>query len=559
MAVNLWSEAGKPTSYNPLNTGMENILTGLQVNTYQVLTFKARSIGSKQLVINNIGTINLTPEFKEYKFEFFNDDDFVRFYVNTPPTDIYVEDIYLSYKAPEVKRTKSITLNGIDGFKSGKWNLHENTVVLDNNTLVLNSTADYQVSKLKIPVSSGQTYTAQAITEGKLDGNNYPYVAFTFQGSLIGSTLNNDRSFITFTVPPNASEIECWINNRGTGKFTFKSLMLTLGTQTVPHEEKRGDVMVIPTPSKNLVAEQDITKWFMSAPTNPALSIEDTGEYYMGAKVYRVILSGTLPRIYTPMKPVNKAGVGSIYIKPINFTTGDEPVFYYRKSDFTTVYGTNIMNTIPVGEWSRVSKSAPAIPDDWIFMIYNSKNYQTYSEFLLAMPQYEEGTEPTAYEPYIPSLNPPAKRSRGASLIPKKNLFDYKTNSPVIIGSNSTLEVNNGSYLFTAETGAYAFSFKAIPVKKNTNYTYSVKQEVFEGAPLGVRYHLPSDGTYSTITGTERTFNTGNADSVVLMYYAGIPLNSGRVKVRVYDIQLEEGTTKTPHEPYELVNKPARR
>jgi hypothetical protein len=408
MAINLWKLAGNPTSYNPLPVGWVNRIE--YGNSDYVMTLKAKSNSGASLRVTGSDNKDIysyvypTSEFQEYTFSFTGTSRTLFLY--TTGNDVVVEDVKLVEKS-----AGRATINGIDGFTSGNWVFHENAKVIDDETLEMTSTDRYQTNRIFVPCEGGQPYTCwlEQGTWLKIYARNKNNV-----DTVMGETINN--SVLKFTTPPDTAQLFITLGN-GVDLATrvIKRPMVVKGSNVVPYEKKKGTRMVQPAVvGKNHVIEQDITKWSKSAPTNQDIRITDTGEYYKGAKVYRVIMNGVLPRIYTSMKPTTKTGTGSVYIKPINFKDGEEPVLYYRKSDFTTVYGTYIMSGLPKNEWSVVSKSASPIPEDWIFMIYNSKNYDTASEFLMAMPQYEDGANVTEYEPPRWEINPSEKRIQSA-------------------------------------------------------------------------------------------------------------------------------------------------
>jgi hypothetical protein len=151
--------------------------------------------------------------------------------------DIIIDSIELVQKP-----LPKLTINGIDGFTSGKWALHANAQVVDDSTLVLNATGTGQNSTLVIPVLPNTTYS------------------FTQQGT--GTTLiqelDSNKNAISFnanrpfTTSNNTYYVMFYWRGDTTGQFTFKCPMLNLGVIPAPYSRKTGDKMVLPTFKNNL-------------------------------------------------------------------------------------------------------------------------------------------------------------------------------------------------------------------------------------------------------------------------------------------------------------------
>jgi hypothetical protein len=161
---------------------------------------------------------------------------------------------------------------------------------------------------------------------------------------------------------------------------------------------------------------------------------------------------------------------------------------------------------------------------------------------------------------YIKDISFKRYRDNKAKLVTKKNLFDFKSSTPVSVGGYINLTKTDEYIEASIKAGGYGFKFLNVPVKRNTDYVYSVKHDVIKGDTLGIRVHFLNTDTYSVAVrgSTEHIFNSGQNDSIDLMYYAGMAVDVDSI-IRVYGIQLEEGKKRTEYEPYKLVNKQAKR
>jgi hypothetical protein len=545
MAVNLWNS--NPTSFNPLPNGWINYAE-ISYSDYTI-SFRAKSQSNARIGVCDTGRedfseyIDLSKEFKTYTFSFTSKaTQRVYIYETAPFGDVVVEGVTLVETAPVVKRTKSLTLNGVPTFDSGLWTINPLSKVIDAETLQLSSEVSGQTNAVNIDVIPDETYTFSVTSDS--DRVTIYHLASANGTELIYNSGKVEMKDHVVTFKAKYDRVVIKLYSLTAGAYIFKQPMLVRGSTKIPYQRTTGKVMVPPYPKKNLLPPFTNGEWSFA------------GQNLTIVGDYEAENNAPLTNYEGCRYMLTYYNVGQTYTISFDDCSEDTKIWiHYINKGYSVRQDSGSLR----GAKSYTFTTPTDLIYDTVRVIFD--NATSRNRMWVKNPMMVEGGVPARFEPYEMQVSAKPKRPEKKEAIraPKKNLFDYKTNSPVIVGSGATLEVNNGSYLFTAEAGAYAFSFKAIPVEKNTNYTYSVKQEIFEGAPLGVRYHFPSDGTYSTITGSERTFNTGNADSVVLMYYAGIPLKEGRVKVRVYDIQLEKGTTKTPHEPYELTNKPARR
>jgi hypothetical protein len=666
MAVNLWSEAGKPTSYKGLPTGMDNMVAGLEVNTYQVLTFKARSASSKVLTINNIGNINLTPEFKEYSFETLNDDGFLRFYVSNPPTDIDIEDINLVYKTPEVKRAQKLTLNIANDFYSYEGRLAPNTTIIDAETVRLDAVSMGESSYMFVNVTPYTDYYVSAESDCEYGVFNFNASKVLKGYSLQGGTFNSEDNTTVRFYFKNA-----YVEK---GTFYFKKPLIALGKDVVPYERKRGSIPALPTPVKNLLPSFTSGAWALTGQNltvvdsyevenntplnnyegcryaltqfkkgqNYTLSFDDCSEdtkiwvHYIGggytvrqdanstrgAKSYtfttpddivydtiRIIFDnatsrnrmwvkkpmmteGTAIQKFEPYEvlPNKRANVApkKNLIKPFGDLAWTYPAVslgrytiesprrivldateshQYVRVPFpvepNTDYTLSSKHNGKIGIYTYDGASGLVHYTQSQKATFNSKNNTMLRLYISNLDlgngkfsfddiQVEKGTVDTSYELY-------EETNKKAFTVPDKNKFDFKNAIVSVVGGYATLTKTDEYVEADIKAGGYGFKFANVPVEPNTDYVFSVKVDVIKGSTTGVRIHFMDTNTYSTAVSLPyQAFNSGNNTSIELMYYLGMDVKEDSL-VRVSEFQLEKGTVRTPYEPYELVNKEARR
>jgi hypothetical protein len=256
VALNLWKIGGMATSFNPLPTGFTSAnRVDMGIGNFTV-RFRAKSNTSATLRVVDSTTYKwiskdyiLTSDFKSYETSFsISDSSFGTYklylYDANSVGNIIIANIELVQKP-----LPKLTLNGVDGFLSGKWTLHANAVVVDDETLILNATAGFQQSQLSvIPVQGGQTVTfSQVDTNGvnrwdidERDQNNVQI------GDNVTFTGNK-----TWVLNANTRFLDIKATNNATGTFTFKRPILNLGSTPAPHSRKTGDKMVLPVVKGN--------------------------------------------------------------------------------------------------------------------------------------------------------------------------------------------------------------------------------------------------------------------------------------------------------------------
>jgi hypothetical protein len=249
MAINLWTLGGKTSSYNPLPTSWGNYLIFDRKSVF-IVTLKAKSASNASLrITGDVGSDKVYPLSNEFKHITHEINGLIdkQFYLydHLSRGDIIIQDIQLVEKPLGLA-----TINGIDGFLSGKWNLHTNARVIDDETLELNATTSmFEQSRLDIPIKNGTSYVIdlEVITGGR--------IACVFRDSnmsSISTTLLFNNAPLVLVSPNNATTLSIIIdNNQATGTFTFKKPMLNLGSIPAPYEKKKGDRMVMPVERKN--------------------------------------------------------------------------------------------------------------------------------------------------------------------------------------------------------------------------------------------------------------------------------------------------------------------
>jgi hypothetical protein len=251
VAINLWKTGGKPTSYNTLPTGW----TEVSISGYRgyVMTFRAKSPSSASITLYSrmgnelVKTINLTPVMTTYTASVDVTSSNLFSIFNASATDIIIDSIELVQKP-----LPKLTINGVDGFASGKWTIHSEAQVLDDETLVLTPTNTFRESKITIPVLSNTPYTISAsVVDG--DGAYIGYRCLDSNSVQINAVNTANNSLVnTLTTPSNCVYLQIFITNRlFTSKCTFKRPMLNIGTTSVPYSRKTGDKMVLPVDKGN--------------------------------------------------------------------------------------------------------------------------------------------------------------------------------------------------------------------------------------------------------------------------------------------------------------------
>jgi hypothetical protein len=405
MAINLWKLAGKPTSYNPLQVGLLSNQSCVINNGEYIISFRAKSNINAQLTlvstddsnvfVNDVVVpsggyvINLTNDYKEYSlvYNYKKANATLYFRDKNAKGDIIIEDIQLVQKP-----LPTLTINGIDGFLSGKWNLHPNVKVIDDETLELNATGNYQESNEIINVTQNTIMTL-AISEF-IDGQRV-----FVDGVQSGNTIVSSASFniVSFNTGIN-DKLKIRFTNSKLGKFTFKKPMLNLGSIPAPYEPKRGERMVLPVAKKNLWEKEKL-----SYGIDAVSGFGNSGVW--NNKDLNIPLNGAIAN--TISLPIGK------YI--LSFTT-------QKDSGMKLLIDSNLYLITAVK-----GKRYSYIIDN--FNIALKIGFGVYtSDQLITNIQLEEGTVATPYEPYAVQLNKkPAKPlAQTKRILPSKRVLEAK-------------------------------------------------------------------------------------------------------------------------------------
>jgi len=409
MALNLWKLGGQPTSYNPLTT-LTNVKADIGIGEYIIqLEAKSGVNGRMRVWTTNSALglnqyIDLTTDFKLYEFSF----------SNKVAQGLYMMDINATNNI-EVKNVKlvekplpKLTINGIDGFKSGKWTLHANATVIDDETLELNATSLWNTCELSVSVPGGQDVTFSNVN------NDCLWDIDEYEGQTLIQGFAPFKGSKTWKLNPRTNRLSFKASNDTTGKFTFKKPMLNLGTIPAPYSKKTGERMVMPTPKKNLLT---LSKFTLTSPITTNVKNDETVNLTIG-KTYSVSA-----------------------ILPIGVVT------QIRKTD-NTVYGSSLM-----GDGTKKSMLFVATESSATVRTFTNGVVGTFNIDEL---QLEEGTVATAYEPYAVQLNPKPKVK-----VPRKNLLpDFS-----IEWDNSAGVIKNMSYDITLTSTTFTSLF--VPVRPN--------------------------------------------------------------------------------------------
>lgn len=397
MAINLWEAEGKPTAYNPLPLSTVNrVYVGIGDYT---ITFKANSPTKSLLKVGDIGeqdlnqTLTLTNDFKSYTFTFKSSMyQQIYLYDLNSVSDIIIEDIKLVEKPLGVA-----TINGVDGFLSGKWVsvYPATTTFIDDETVqleVLTNGTTYTIDNY-INVLPNTTYTLKA-DKGIGTGG---YVIRKDDGSVnYVNSQDIDSLGKTFTTDSTTTRIYLRLFNRVSiegEKHVIKRPMLNLGSTPAPYEKKRGERMVLPVAKKNL---------------------------YMGFKVHPFSTSASVDvisdtkMIYTP-DVVNRNGSVLLNVKPNT---------NYHVS-FSAISATIGNGRVAIWNEEVTSPLVGYMPNNFTFNSGNRHRIRLYirnesviEPITFENIQLEEGTTATPFEPYAVQVNEKVKM-----LVPKKNLI----------------------------------------------------------------------------------------------------------------------------------------
>lgn len=516
MALNLWKLAGKPTSYNPLPTGItENITLGIGSFLIRV---KARSASGAYLKskLNSQGLYPfnqlLSPISTTYEFAVDNTvAQPIYIYDVNSKGDIIIDSIELVNKA-----LPKLTINGIDGFQSGKWNISPDAKVIDDDTLELNPTTTYRASLLDINVFPSTTYTIRF----ECEGIGQLVVQDRGDSSYYTGGLAKDTAF-TFTTKASTTMIRIWVQNTTQlSRVVFKRLMLNLGSIPAPYSKKTGERMVMPVVKKNLFTTQKMSEFTSKG----FITVDDTtNQVTINALGHNLAqrFDGLDSKTVTFSWKVKKGTATSVGYSAHNLTLGVDIVP-------TTRYETRIGN-----DWTTINFTFTVPTTAKTIYVYPIRDGGSLGTVFLKDFQLEINSVPTAYEPYAVQVNKKPMR-----YVPKKNLLP---NEP-------GFWANSGANLIYTPT--------LIAVKPNTTYVFKVAT----GFTIGFNYKDINKAQLGWVAYQNSiTHTTGASTYYVEVFIQKSPITaiSPSDMVNIF-AQIEEGSTATPYENYQLVLPKAR-
>lgn len=126
-----------------------------------------------------------------------------------------------------------------------------------------------------------------------------------------------------------------------------------------------------------------------------------------------------------------------------------------------------------------------------------------------------------------------------------KNLFDSDVAPSYTHSSCIYTKIDNGFNL----SGSWFASFSIKPPKKNTYYTLSATTTTITGTPVNKWVYRYTDGTFGIFQNIGKR-NRTDASKTVDSVYVYVTDSSVTASCDYTNIQLEEGSTATPYEPY---------
>jgi hypothetical protein len=533
MALNLWKTEGNGLDYSPLSTSFlaSNRISALPIGDY-IVSFNAYSPTNKSVRVkldsvsnNNIYVQQLTATRTRYTTTF-NNPAVQTCYImgnSSVDNDIVIDSINFVRKP-----LPALTINGVDGFLSGKWSFHANVTVLDNESISFvgtgsavsfaNSDFINVASGQDVVLSIGISNVVYAYLKGFDSGGTQIFVSSAVNS--ISATGDDGRKYLKITIPSNVVKIKFQIEANATSNTVITSRpTVNLGSSPAPYEAKKGDRMVMPISSgKNLSYLKDIKANVVTTTI-------------LGNQVQSILLS-------------------SIKVKPnttYTLSLNKDPV--YKTIKVVTQYDN--INTSQMGHNSLYSATAGAnkgreldvANEVFTFTTTANENFASIttgnattgfgSTLTYSNIQLEEGSVATAFTPYAVQGN-----EKPMKYVPKKNLIQSDVNL-----------WEQGSGGIVSDTNATRIRVKNIvAIKPNTSYSITTH-------PDYETYFFTFDrvGTYITPIKDwgSTTFNSDSNTYFVRVIVrrktqtAIFPSDISNVQ-----LQLEEGSTATSYEPY---------
>jgi hypothetical protein len=516
VALNLWKIGGKPTSYNPLPTGYVNGVS-LEIGDY-VISFNAKSSSSGSLMLDRASqtgdtVISLTPDLKKYTVSLnIPTKQSLFLYSQGGATDIIIDSIELVQK-PMPK----LTVNGVDGFLSGKWTALTNGTVIDDSTLVTNAGGMYQGGVLTISILPNTVYTFQCSWIG---ADNVPRVQLLdVNNNDVGNPVNGGASggyFVrTFTTSATAVFAKIYLQSSQAGLITYKNVMLNLGSTPAPYSRKTGDKMVLPVPKKNLFDNSWI-QGGISYTTGYSVSSQRTPSFTTRVNNQNPII----------VKPNTSYSIAI----PTGYTLGIQQY----TSDDIALNDSGWVNGSTVYTFTTLSTANHI----YLVLRYTVETTFSFIDAKLVPIQLEEGTSATAYTPYAVQVNDLAKR-----YVPKKNF---------VSNAQGDWEIGSGDPNSNGDTTRIRMKNR-FDVKVGNSYMISWNSTLYDvylfestgGAPLG--WYMTSPVTFSAVSPQYR--------AVLRRKDLGQMAVS---EINNVNLQIELGSTATSYEPYALTLPKAR-
>lgn len=535
MALNLWKLGGQPTSYNPLSIGWNNFIS-LKIGDY-ILSFRAKSstgaqlrLGGDNSNININGSfeqrLNLNGSYSTYSFPIKVPDGQRLFFTDTNSIgDIIIDSITLVQKP-----LPKLTINGLDGFLSGKWTTNGSTnfkAIDDANCSFLPTAQWGLIQSPKYPCLPNTTYTLSIASETG-NGSYMQVNFFDINGNTITNVSNTDnhRSIMPFTAPSNCYFIQVLFVSMATSGWdnvTVSKPMLNVGNVPAPYESKKGDRMVMPTAKKNLWVDG-----FHGTARNINGLVYVNGKYsFTSLSSYQSDwgLSNCYNNILEKRILVKKDDI---------FTISADGTFTYiwiaeRDSSGATI--TSSFN----GSTKQITYKIQNSNVVHLEIVFGQSNPSTYTEVYNI--QVEKNGFKTPFTPYAVQTNKLPQK-----YVPKKNL------TVTDIGGWEQGGLNGDGSLATSTIRLRNVSF--ISVNPNTTYALSMNSN-YEANYVDFVGGVGSFGS-SWITNGAITTRAG-ATQLKLTIRRKDGANILPSEISTIQPQLEQNSTATPYEPYQLI------
>jgi hypothetical protein len=498
MALNLWKIGGQSTSYNPLSGSP---FASVSPNTDYVLTLYARSASNGSLQLNTQGIVltsqSLTSQRTFYTFNLKPTQTQLYFTDLGNKGDIIIDNIVLVQKP-----LPKLTLNGVDGFSSGKWIIHPRATVLDDTTLSTDATDAWQSTALyNVPVIGGKSYyfsayvtssggTQSGLLIGWYDangtnlnpGNSWGCVSTSSTEVMVTGSL---------TAPNTAVRAGILVSSSASGIFKVRQPVMNLGS-LVPYSRKTGDKMVLPIPTKNLMVGFKNSKWILSG---SATAISDDTLFINSVSSTVSILPNIL------VKPSTNYVI-SVMTLPVN-----SYIAYIQKD----IAGNQVVGeTVIIPQGGSQASFKTNINTAYVqIQIYSNVNGQ----FTIQQPQLEEGTSATTYTPYDVQANKKAKKP----IVKARTGLSFNGVSDYLQLPSMTMDSVEIDCLIdsTQFNGGW---HRLIDVSSSSAYYFITNNFAFYGTKLSMLSGGISIGTRSTV---RLSANIYSSDTVSLFGFGG--------------------------------------